>query len=208
MKGVRTLDLTDSDQILSIRPIRADDGPRLQTLMQSMSDESRYYRFMDAIRELPAPLLKYFVEVDFDFDMALVAVVDLGTERENIVAVARYFGDDDGLGCEFALAVADAWHHHGIGHRLMQELFECARSHGYQHMHGDVLADNAHMLHLMQHLGFRLRTSPEDPGLKLVERRLDALNISPFSPPLHAADAQPRDEVAADQPEFRANPCS
>ena len=173
MIGVGTMEVRDPDEQLLIRPIRIDDGPRLQAFVQALSDQSRYFRFMNAIRELPAALLRYFIEIDFDYDMALVAVQHAGEAEETLVAVARYFGDDDGKGCEFAIAVADAWHHHGIGNRLMQDLFESARAHGYQHIHGDVLADNTPMLQLMRHLGFTVRTSPEDSTLKLVTRRLD-----------------------------------
>ena len=56
---------------------------------------------------------------------ALIATVnENGTEIE--IGVARYAMNPDGESCEFALVVADAWQHRGIGSRLMQALMEAA----------------------------------------------------------------------------------
>jgi len=40
-----------------LREIRADDADRMQAALRAMSDESRYKRFMSAVRELPAKML-------------------------------------------------------------------------------------------------------------------------------------------------------
>lgn len=161
--------------MVSLRSIQLDDGPRLQAFMQSLSDESRYFRFMDAIRELPPRLLRYFIEIDVETDLALVAVIQPENEGEVIVGVARYYGDDDGQSCEFAIAVADAWHHHGIGQQLMLALLEGAAHQNYRRIHGEVMAENQAMLHLMHHLGFTVRTCREDAMLKCVERDVPPL---------------------------------
>ena len=95
---------------------------------------------------------------------------ELGAEVE--IGVARYAMNPDGESCEFALVVADAWQHRGIGSRLMQALMEAARARGFQTMEGEVLASNQGMLALVRDLGFDVRTSPEDPGVKRVNRAL------------------------------------
>ena len=50
-----------------------------------MSDESKYYRFMDTIRELTQPMLVRFTQIDYDREMALVATVqnEDGTESRS-----------------------------------------------------------------------------------------------------------------------------
>jgi acetyltransferase len=197
--------------VILIRPIRSDDAPRLIAFMRLLSDESRYFRFMNALRELPPALLRYFVEIDFDYDMALLAIVRSGEPDEQTIGIARYFGDDDAQGCEFAIAVADDWHRHGLGHRLMQQLFHCARDHGYCRMHGDVLAENSAMLQLMLHLGFRARTSPDDPTVKLVELDLSSVDSATAAPraPQRVARGHGRsiDAKAASATFHAANPC-
>jgi acetyltransferase len=174
--------LSQTAPTVSLRTIQPDDAPRLQAFMISLSDEARYFRFMNAISELPPALLRYFVEVDFDRDMALAAVIDARTPTEAIVGVGRYYGDLDGVSCEFALAVSDAWQHLGLGHRLMLALFESGLSHGYRHIHGEVLGENSAMLRLMVHLGFAVRTSAEDLAVKIVERALPTLATPQLRP--------------------------
>jgi acetyltransferase len=68
--------------------------------------------------------------------------------------------------------VADAWQHKGIGSRLMSELIEAARQRGFRSMTGEILAGNNHMLQLAGNLGFHVRTSADDPGIKVATRAL------------------------------------
>jgi acetyltransferase len=58
----------------TIRPIHPDDADMLQTFVRSLSPESRYFRFASAMPELPARMLARFTLIDYDREMALVAV--------------------------------------------------------------------------------------------------------------------------------------
>ena len=46
----------------------------LQAMMQHLSPESRYFRFVSSIAELPPTMLAKFTLIDYDREMALVAV--------------------------------------------------------------------------------------------------------------------------------------
>ena len=46
----------------------------LQTLVQGLSQESRYFRFVSSMHELPPAMLARFTLIDYDREMALVAV--------------------------------------------------------------------------------------------------------------------------------------
>ncbi|MBP6308943.1 MAG: acetate--CoA ligase family protein, partial [Burkholderiaceae bacterium] len=63
----------------TIRPIHPDDADMLQTLVRSLSSESRYFRFVSSMHELPPQMLSRFTLIDYDREMALVAVY---TERK------------------------------------------------------------------------------------------------------------------------------
>ena len=103
--------------------------------------------------------------------MALIAVMERdGQESE--LGVARYAINPDGRTCEFAIVIADAWRRKGIGSRLMTQLMEAAKAHGLKTMEGEILTNNTNMLSLVRHLGFTIRTNPEDAGLKVVHRML------------------------------------
>lgn len=162
--------LTDGTDI-TLRPIRAEDAEMLQDFVRGMSEQSRYFRFMETLHELSPTLLARFTQIDYDREMALLATTR-GEHQEILLGVARYVINPDGTSCEFALAVADAWQGHGIGHKLMDALMDVARSKGITTMEGEVLAENRAMLDLASTLGFTMQSHPADPGLKIITRRL------------------------------------
>lgn len=167
---VQRLTLEDGTPV-TIRPIRPEDAGIEQAFVRNLSDESRYFRFMDTVRELSPRMLMHFTQVDYERHMALIAVTE-DKGREVQVAVARYVADDDLMSCEFAIAVADAWQHKGLGTRLLQALMAAARSAGLRVMHGEVLAANHKMLSLMAQLGFSACFDKRDPRSMLVKMNL------------------------------------
>jgi len=73
--------------------------------------------------------------------VALVATT--GSDgQQRIVGVVRYFLDSTGAGCEFAVAVDDAWQGSGLAGLLMHDLMDVARARGLTSMEGSVLATN------------------------------------------------------------------
>lgn len=158
---------------ITIRPIRSEDAAIEQEFVRKLSNESRYFRFMDSLRELSPRMLSHFTQVDYDRHMALIAVATVdGREAES--AVARYVVADDSTSCEFAIVVADQWQRRGVGTLLMRALMDAARKRGLDLMHGEVLAGNQKMLNFMQRLGFRASFDAGDPRLMRVEISLRA----------------------------------
>lgn len=164
-------ELPDGDCI-TIRPIRPEDAEMEKRFMKAMSDESRYFRFMDSVRELSPTMLVRFTQIDYDREMALVAVSESHEENDTQIGVARYTANPDGESCEFALAIADAWQKRGVGRRLMTALIDVARNKGYRRIIGEVLSGNSKMLGLMSSLGFTLLPHPEDAQIKRVIKPL------------------------------------
>jgi acetyltransferase len=167
---VRKVTLADGTA-LTIRPIRPEDARIEAEFVRNLSEESRYYRFMDTLRELSPQMLSHFTHVDYDRHMAFIAVTGKGA-RETEIAVARYIVGDDATSCEFAVVVADAWQRKGVGTLLMRTLIETARARGLRRMFGEVLTGNHKMLELMQRLGFQLKLDPGDPRVMRAEIRL------------------------------------
>jgi acetyltransferase len=150
-----------------IRPIRPEDAEIEQTFIRKLSQKAKYYRFMQPITELSPQMLARFTQIDYDREMALVAVVIVGGQ-ETEIGVARYITNPDGKSCEFAIVIADEWQQQGIAHRLMKLLIETARSRALQIMEGDVLAENREMLNLVSKLGFRIYPCEEDTTMEHV----------------------------------------
>ncbi|HPU19688.1 MAG TPA: GNAT family N-acetyltransferase [Alicycliphilus sp.] len=163
-----------------VRPIRPDDAQMVQRLVKELSPESRYFRFVSQLAELPPSMLSRFTLIDYDREMALVAVqreriVDEEGEvshKDRIVGVSRYVTNPDHSSCEFALLVADDFAGKGLGSRLMHSIMEVARDRGLAEIQGLVLANNPTMLKLMRRLGFEVRAFEEDPEFKLVVHQL------------------------------------
>lgn len=169
---IRNLTLRDGTRVV-IRPIRPEDRQIEKEFVQNLSDEARYFRFLNAIRELSERMLTQFTRIDYFNEMALIAVIQ-ENEKEIEIGVARYIVDPDGKSCEFAIVIADAWQGRGIGSRLMLHLMEAARSRGLATMEGLVLASNHKMLSLMAALGFRIEAAAGEPTLRRVVRQLGA----------------------------------
>ncbi len=156
---------------LTIRPIRPEDAEMEQTFVRGLSEQTKYFRFMQAIKELSPEMLVRFTQIDYDREMALIGVMEEGGQEVE-VGVARYMTRPGGDTCEFAIVVADDVRSRGIGSRLMRSLMQNARARGLRIMEGEVLTANTRMLALVKSLGFRIETDRNDPSVKLVTKVL------------------------------------
>jgi acetyltransferase len=156
---------------ITIRPIRPEDAAIEARFVVDLSPQAKYFRFMRGLNELSKEMLIRFTQLDYRRELALIAVREENGEEIEL-GVSRYATNPDGRSCEFALVVADAWQRRGIGSHLMTALMEAARARGLAEMSGEILADNHQMLTLVKGLGFRLRTSADDPQVKVASRSL------------------------------------
>jgi acetyltransferase len=152
---------------VTIRPIRPEDAEIEADFVRNLSEETKYFRFMHAVHELTPEMLVRFTQIDYNREMALIAVTnDDGHEVEH--GVVRYVTNPDKNSCEFALVVSDELQGHGIGQRMLTRLMEVARSRGLDMMEGEVLASNRKMLDLVRSIGFQVQPSDDDPSIKYV----------------------------------------
>jgi acetyltransferase len=149
---------------LHVRPIRPEDAALERTFVASLSEETRYFRFFYQLNELSPAMLARFTQVDYDREMALVAIDETGSGRA-IVGVARYTMEPGRESAEFAIVVADAWQKRGVGRVLMDRLVGCARARGLVTIAGSVLRSNRNMLRFTESLGFTAHDDPDDPEL-------------------------------------------
>jgi len=166
-----TWQLPDGTDV-SVRPIRPEDAEIEQDFVKNLSAESKYFRFMQSVSELTPMMLARFTQIDYDREMALIAVKNEHTPDAHILGVVRYVSNPDKQSCEFALTVADEWQQKGIGRQLMQRLMTVARDRGIEIMEGEVLSNNSKMLRLCERLGFRAAHNPGDPDVVSVRRHL------------------------------------
>lgn len=156
---------------LTIRPIRPEDAVQEREFVNGLSERSRYLRFMLALKSITPQMVSRFTQIDYDREMALVAIV--GTpDGDRQIAVGRYVTLPNGRTCEFAIVVDDNWHQKGVATELLGRLIEIARDRRLEHMDGIVLRENKGMLKLARQLGFEQQAVLEDPQLVRVSLTL------------------------------------
>jgi len=138
-----------------IRPIRPSDADLLVDHFYSLSPKSIYLRFFSPVKKLSESMLIKLTQVDYDREIALVAL--MGKDREKkIVGVCRIILESDKILGEFALAISDEWQGKGIGSSLLKQCLKAAQTRGIKKVIGFVLHENIQMLKLGRKLGFSI----------------------------------------------------
>ncbi|MGR9114623.1 MAG: bifunctional acetate--CoA ligase family protein/GNAT family N-acetyltransferase [Gammaproteobacteria bacterium] len=156
---------------ICIRPIRPEDADIEKDFVRRLSDRSKYFRFMQALQELTPEMVIRFTQIDYDREMAFIAVTENeGLPRE--LGVGRYMMNPDGHSVEFALVVSDDCQGMGIGSRIMKTLMQAAKFKGVSFFEGEVLTINKPMLSLVKKLGFTIEPISDDSEVVRVVKDL------------------------------------
>jgi acetyltransferase len=133
------------DEAVTVRPARPRDADRINAYIRGLSFASRYTRFLGPVNELARAELHRMTHGNDTAPPALIVESGDGDAR-TVVGEARYALD--GIACEFALSVSDAWRGRGVGTLLMEIIEERAKLRGAHYLVGDVLRSNQPMLAL------------------------------------------------------------
>ena len=136
-----------------LRPIRPEDEPALQELVQQMDPEDIRMPFFSSIRKLDHRLAAQLSQIDYDREMAFV-LVNPTIPPPHLQSDAA-FGRHRGRPGRIRRAVRFNMKGHGLGRILMQEIVAYGRQIGLREIWREVLAQNASMLGLAENLGFR-----------------------------------------------------
>jgi acetyltransferase len=150
-----TWEVTPAGFRMFVRPIKPEDAPLIVELFNAMSSRSIYFRFFSPLKSLSEGMLAKFTQIDYDREIALVAM-EKKDDLERIIGVVRAISDPDRKRAEFAVAVGDSWQGKGVGTRLTQLCITVAKQYGIKILGGVVLAENREMLGLARKLGFHI----------------------------------------------------
>jgi acetyltransferase len=151
---------TRSGLKILIRPIRPEDAVLAKELFKTLSPTTIYYRFFRYMKSLTPEMLARLTQIDYDREMALVAI-DQNGDQERMLGAARIIADPDGRKAEFSVLVGDPWQGKGIGAKLLEHLLHIARRRSIEHIWGCVLKENVTMLRLGKKAGFATRFNRE-----------------------------------------------
>lgn len=146
---------------LSIRAAEPDDARAVNRYFMGLSQQSRYSRFMGALKELSPVELDHAVRAD-EGRYPLLATVRRDDGREVVVGEARCVIDETGTHCEVALSICDQARGRGFGAVLLANLVDRAAASGVQTVFGDTLRSNDAMIATARKLGFDIGPVPGD----------------------------------------------
>jgi acetyltransferase len=147
---------------LSVRPIRPEDAPLFRELFESLSPQSVYFRFFSPVKQLRHEMLARFTQIDYDREIALVAIHETQCDGEKMLGVARVITERNPKHAEFSVLISDPWHGKGIGAALLERCLKIAREwKELEKIWGIVLPDNRQMLALGRKMGFEIKRDPE-----------------------------------------------
>lgn len=170
---VQHLALRDGREV-TLRPVRPEDEPAIQEMLRRSSPEDVRLRFFSAMRSFSHEFAARLTQIDYDREMALAAEAEEGGQRV-ILGAVRIIADPDGETAEYGIMVRSDLKGQGLGHRLMTEIIDYARSRGLKRIFGEVLRENTTMLRMAGELGFARADVPDEPGIIHVTISLDDL---------------------------------
>jgi acetyltransferase len=161
--------LTASGATVTIRPIRPEDAKMEKDFVARLSEKTKYFRYHQALQELTPEMLVRFTQIDYDKEMAFVAITD-DPNLPDELGVGRYSVNPDGHSVEFAIVVADDCQRLGIGSKIMRTLMETAKNKGMLFFEAEVLKDNTPTLEMVKKLGFNIESiSGKDDVVRAVK---------------------------------------
>jgi acetyltransferase len=135
-----------------LRPIRPEDEPLLVDMVKRSKPEDLRLRFFGPLAELPHARAARLSQIDYDREMALVALTE-EEGRPRLAGVVRLIADPNNEKGEYAVIVRSDMKGQGLGYRLMQEMLAYARARGLALVFGEVLRENTVMLQMARELG-------------------------------------------------------
>ena len=157
------------DATLLLRPIRPEDGPQHQRFFEALDASDVRFRAFVMMRELQPSQLARLTQIDYDREMAFVAVRKCADGSEETLGVVRAVADPDNVNAEFAIIIRSDLKGMGLGQMLMNKLVEYFRARGTVRIVGETMPDNRALLELVRHFHF---TTSFDAEQKTVELTL------------------------------------
>jgi GNAT superfamily N-acetyltransferase len=153
---------------IEIRALRREDEADMLAAVGKTSAQSLQRRFFVMKRHFSDKERAFFLDVDFNNHVAIVAVAE---ERGGkvIVGGGRYIVFEPGR-AEMAFVVIDAWQGRGVGSVLMRHLVEIASGAGLKELTAEVLPENAAMIKVFGKFGFRPAPRRDPQVLHLVRK--------------------------------------
>ena len=158
---MRTSHLLKNGIRVSFRSIRPTDELHMRDLLYDLSQETIYYRFMSRQQRFTHRQIQDFVYIDHRRDVAIVGTVP-EAHGEDIIAVGRYYLNEQNNKAEVAFVIRDGWQNQGLGSFMFRHLITIAKRNGIAGFTAEVLRDNRRMQAIFNHSGYKVKSCLEE----------------------------------------------
>ena len=162
------LETLRNGRVIEIRAITPEDREGLLKVVDRASKESFYRRFFSSKRDFSEKEIDYFMDVDFEKQVALVVVLK-EPGISTIIGGGRYIVYKPGC-AELAFGVEDAYQGQGIASAIMRHLTAIARQAGLKELHADVLQGNTSMRKVFEKCGLAVSMSHDQGVMHFILR--------------------------------------
>ncbi len=156
-----------------IRPIRPEDEPEYKEMITSLSPEDLRMRFFTEIKDFPHQQLARWTQIDYDREMAFVAVTLKEIPKQILGEVRVYFDSDNTVG-ELAIVVRSDLKRKGLGTLLMDKMIKYCKQKKVKEIVVYTLKENIAMQALAKKFSFKIIESLDDPDVVELRLNLDA----------------------------------
>jgi acetyltransferase len=164
---------------LLVRPIRPEDEAQHRAFIERLDPEDIRMRVFSSRRELPRTELARLVQIDYEREMAFIALDKSPDGQDETVGVVRAIADPDNVEAEFAIIVRSDMKAHGLGFLLMQKIIRYQAARGTQRMVGEILRENHAMRDLARDCGFVADSAHSGSEIVRVVRELQPAAVPP-----------------------------
>ncbi len=154
------VNLNDGSQVC-IRPIQAEDEQAHLNFDLALSKEDRYKRYFGEVPQFTHQDLARLTQIDYDREMAFIAVKQNEDEAETI-AVIRLQTDPDNTETEFSIIVRSDIKGSGLGKILLNKAITYCHSKKVERLTAITMIDNHPMVKLAKHFGFKTKRDFEE----------------------------------------------
>ncbi|NQW01243.1 MAG: GNAT family N-acetyltransferase [Rhodospirillales bacterium] len=152
--------MTDGRDVL-IRPIRPEDEPNHHVFISKLTPEDIRFRFFGMVRNLHHSQLARLTQIDYDREMAFIAIAPDRDGLEETLGVVRIVATPDNSTAEFSIVVRSDLKGTGLGKELMRKMIGYCNTRQTRRLVGQVMNENQRMIRFVKTLGFRQTGHPE-----------------------------------------------
>ena len=153
---------------LLVRPIRPEDEAQHRAFAEGLEPEDLRLRFFSVRRELPRSELARLVQIDYEREMAFVALAKNADGTTDTMGVVRAVADPDNIEAEFAIILRSDLKGRGLGHLLLGKMIRYLEGRGTQRLVCDVLRENRPMRELARSFGFQVVAAADESSIHYV----------------------------------------